>query len=153
VLKLKKLMKLLKIFKLLLVVPSFIGFVGVNAQSVEQNSKTNSTSAPTEARATNTVKGGHAAIAPKRKLAAPATSPAVTNSEESKTVLNENDPYMGRSQEILGRLTVKEIPSDFPKYSKGYGVKYYNDVMDNYYMTHPAIVQKWVTDKLNRKKN
>ncbi len=141
-------MKLLKIFKFFLVVPFFVGFVGVNAQTVEQNSKANSNSAPTEARA-NKAKMPPAAGS-RRKI-----SPSPTNTEknngEIKTVLNENDPYMGRSQEILERLTVKEIPADFPKYQSGYGVKYYNDLLDNYYLTHPAIVQKWVTDKMNYK--
>ena len=89
----------------------------------------------------------------KTMRAASKNNTAELNKEETKSVLNENDPYMGRQQEILGRLTVPEIPADFPKYKKGYGIKYYNDLMDGYYIMHPNVTQKWVTDKLNHGKH
>lgn len=62
--------------------------------------------------------------------------------------INEEDSYQGRQKEILNNLTVKEIPTDFPKYQKGKGVKWYNEQMDNYYRTHPAIVTELVRKKL-----
>ena len=37
----------------------------------------------------------------------------------SLPVLNTTDGYMGKKSEILKRLTVTEIPADFPKYKEG----------------------------------
>jgi hypothetical protein len=137
--KIKKLMRLLKSVKLLLVATFAFGFVKANAQINN------------EAKAA-TVANEHTK-APITKVSNASPLPQGHSVSNAKSVLNENDQYQGRSQEFLQRLTVKEIPADFPKYKPGYGTKYYNDLVDGYYVTHPAIVQKWVTDKLNRKKN
>jgi hypothetical protein len=64
------------------------------------------------------------------------------------TYINEDDEYQGRQKEILNNLIVDSIPSDFPKYIKGKGVKWYNEEMDYYYRTHPDIVSETVRKKL-----
>lgn len=62
--------------------------------------------------------------------------------------LDENDPYQGRTQEFLSLLTVKELPSDFPKYKKSYGVGGYNALLDDFLATHKNIVTESVKRKL-----
>jgi hypothetical protein len=62
--------------------------------------------------------------------------------------VNEDDIYQGRQKEILNNLTVRVIPDDFPKYQKGKGIKWYNEQMDNYYITHPMIITEMVRKKL-----
>ncbi len=64
------------------------------------------------------------------------------------TYINEEDIYQGRQEEILNNLIVDSIPSDFPKYIKGKGVKWYNEEMDYYYRTHPNIVSETVRKKI-----
>jgi Zn-dependent metalloprotease len=62
--------------------------------------------------------------------------------------LDENDPYQGRTQEFLSLLTVKELPSDFPKYKKNLGVGGYNALLDEFLATHKDIVIESVKRKL-----
>ncbi len=62
--------------------------------------------------------------------------------------LDENDTYMGRTSEFLGNLTVSELPSDFPKYDKSYGLKYYNNLVDNFYGSHKDILKDGVRKKI-----
>ena len=62
--------------------------------------------------------------------------------------LDENDPYQGRTQEFLSLLTVKELPSDFPKYNKNLGLGGYNALLDEFLATHKDIVIESVKRKL-----
>ncbi|MBS1637130.1 MAG: hypothetical protein JST26_14525 [Bacteroidetes bacterium] len=62
--------------------------------------------------------------------------------------LDENDPYQGRKEEFLSNLTVKELPADFPKYDKSYGVGGYNTLVDQFYMTHQDILVESVRRKM-----
>jgi hypothetical protein len=41
------------------------------------------------------------------------------NKKNELPVLNTTDGYMGKKLEILKRLSVSEIPADFPKYKEG----------------------------------
>ena len=92
--------------------------------------------------------------------------PAKTDDKESKTgtavvgkpkpnsglvavsTTNENDRYQGREKEILNNLIVDKIPTDFPMYLKGKGVKWYNEQIDDYYRMHPEILKENVRKKL-----
>jgi len=65
-----------------------------------------------------------------------------------KSPLDENDIYMGRKAEFLGNMTVSELPSDFPKYDKSYGLGYYNNLVDNYYGAHKDILKDYVRQKI-----
>lgn len=62
--------------------------------------------------------------------------------------LNEDDQYQGRRQEFLSQMTVHEIPSDFPKYNKSYGVEKYNGLVETYYSAHKGILIESVRTKL-----
>jgi len=64
--------------------------------------------------------------------------------------LDENDPYQGRKEEFLSQLIVKELPADFPKYDKSYGVKNYNHIIDDYLSKHLDIVQPYLKTKLSK---
>jgi hypothetical protein len=48
-----------------------------------------------------------------------ATLVEAKNKANSLPVLNTTDGYMGMKSEILKRLSVSEIPLDFPKYKEG----------------------------------
>ena len=123
----------MKLLKLLLIVVFFVDFASANAQTDEQKkAKARQQDAVANYKANKQVKPV--------KMQSSAGTPAA---------LDENDPYMGRSQEFLSRLTVTELPKDFPKYDKSYGISGYNDVVDNYYKSHGSIVKDWVKQKLN----
>jgi len=62
--------------------------------------------------------------------------------------LNEEDEYQGRKQEFLSQITVQEIPSDFPKYNKSYGVEKYNGLVEKFYGSHKDILIESVRRKL-----
>ncbi len=62
--------------------------------------------------------------------------------------LNEEDEYQGRKQEFLSQITVQELPSDFPKYNKSYGVEKYNDLVEKFYGSHKDILIESVRRKL-----
>jgi hypothetical protein len=64
--------------------------------------------------------------------------------------LDENDPYQGRREEFLSQITLKELPSDFPKYEKWMGVRHYNNIITEYYKKHLDIVTPKVKEKLTR---
>ncbi len=58
--------------------------------------------------------------------------------------INENDPYMGRTEEFLFVMTVDKLPADFPKYDKSMGLRLYNNLIDNYYEQHLDLLKdKW----------
>ncbi|MBS1647106.1 MAG: hypothetical protein JST67_07190 [Bacteroidetes bacterium] len=58
--------------------------------------------------------------------------------------VNEEDPYMGRSQEFLNIMVLDKLPEDFPKYDKSYGLRYYNELIDVYFRMHPDVLkEKW----------
>jgi len=62
--------------------------------------------------------------------------------------LDENDVYQGRAEEFLTLFTVKQLPSDFPKYEKWMGVRHYNEVITDYCRKHLDIVTPIVKQKL-----
>jgi hypothetical protein len=66
----------------------------------------------------------------------------------SKSLIDEEDIYMGRKSEFLGNMTVSDLPSDFPKYDKSYGLRYYNNLVDNFYNSHRSILKDYVRKKL-----
>ena len=72
---------------------------------------------------------------------------ATSNQPVNKNI-NEDDVYMGRKAEFLNNLTVSELPADFPKYNKSYGLKYYNNLVDNYYGAHKDILKPRVKEKI-----
>ena len=127
----------MKLLKLLLVVSFFVGFVNAHAQTNDKK-KSNEEKAKME-RAAAQYKANH----PKEPLRTQKQKVDVI------TGIDTNDPYMGRTNEFLDRLTVSELPKDFPKYKAEYGIAGYNDVVDNYYRTHGSIVKEWVKKKLN----
>ena len=68
----------------------------------------------------------------------------------SKSPVDEDDIYMGRKAEFLSNLTVSELPVDFPKYDKSYGLRYYNNLVDNFYFTHKNILKDGPKQKLEK---
>ncbi len=77
------------------------------------------------------------------------------NSKESPTngkiqyaaPINEDDVYMGRTNEFKAKFKTGTIPADFPKYDKTYGLRYYNELIDNYCSEHLTLL----TDRLRQK--
>lgn len=67
---------------------------------------------------------------------------------ESVFQLDENDAYQGRKEEFLAQITLKELPSDFPKYEKWMGVRHYNQIIDEYYKKHLDILIPSLRQKL-----
>lgn len=65
---------------------------------------------------------------------------------------DEKDMYMGRKNEFLNSMIVKELPADFPKYQKEWSVKDYNLVVDAYYMSHLDILKEKPKEKILRLK-
>jgi hypothetical protein len=59
-----------------------------------------------------------------------------------------NDKYMGRKEEFLNSMIVKELPADFPVYDKTWGVKEYNAVVDAYFMQHLDLLKERVKQKI-----
>jgi hypothetical protein len=64
--------------------------------------------------------------------------------------IDENDPYQGRKEEFLSQITLKELPTDFPKYEKWMGIRHYNEVISEYYQKHLDIVTPSVRHKLTQ---
>ena len=71
-----------------------------------------------------------------------------TATNTSNLQIDENDEYQGRTQEFLSLLIVKELPADFPKYNKSYGIRGYNELLDNFLATHKDIITESVRKKL-----
>ena len=67
--------------------------------------------------------------------------------------INENDPYMGRTEEFLFVMKVDKLPADFPKYDKSYGLRYYNNLIDNFYMQHLDLLKDKYRQKILQSKN
>jgi hypothetical protein len=130
------------IMKLLRTLPVFLFFIGVLGMKGQNKTPTDGARAnPSPALKAEAEKNKTQVLSRRTK-----TNPEAT---ASKSPIDANDEYMGRRQEFLGNLTVKEIPGDFPKYKTEYSLSYYNQLVDNYYLTHKDVVQPWVTKKLN----
>jgi hypothetical protein len=71
-----------------------------------------------------------------------------TATNTSNLQIDENDEYQGRTQEFLSLLIVKELPADFPKYNKSYGIRGYNELLDNFLANHKDIITEIVRKKL-----
>ena len=130
-----KLLKIVYFFGLL----GCVSILSAQNQAVPQNGKTGTVKSVPQTKQSKVLAGTNP------------NATSINTNKDFKSDVNENDPYMGRTQEFLDRLTVNQLPSDFPKYEKSYGVSGYNDVVDNYYRSHPAIVKEWVKAKLNIK--
>lgn len=63
--------------------------------------------------------------------------------------VTEDDDYQGRTQEFLSVMVVNKLPLDFPKYEKGTGVRYYNNVIDNYFRQHLDLLKEQSKQKLS----
>ena len=89
-----------------------------------------------------------------KAVAKPVGNTNSTKAERVETVgsfqLNENDMYQGRKDEFLAQITLKALPSDFPKYEKWMGVKGYNQIIDEYYKKHLDILIPSLKQKLSR---
>jgi hypothetical protein len=85
-----------------------------------------------------------------RRIETKKTGLATINKPIVKSPIDENDTYMGRKAEFLGNLTVSELPSDFPVYDKSYGLRYYNNLVDNFYGSHKDILQEKVKVKIDQ---
>ncbi|MES2515246.1 MAG: hypothetical protein V4580_13930 [Bacteroidota bacterium] len=64
--------------------------------------------------------------------------------------IDENDTYQGRKEEFLSQITLKELPTDFPKYEKWMGIRHYNEIISEYYQKHLDIVTPSVKQKLTQ---
>ena len=121
----------------------FVGFANAKAQTSEQ-------------RATNTN--------PKVKEAAMKARAGTTSQQHSVKItgkegqnpdyaglqgVTEDDPYQGRTQEFLNLMVVIKLPTDFPTYEKGTGIKYYNQVVDNYFRQHLDLLKEQPKQKLS----
>lgn len=71
-----------------------------------------------------------------------------TVSKQATVQLDENDQYQGREEEFKRLFISETIPSDFPKYSKSYGIKGYNQMIDYYCMQHLNLLKEPVRKKL-----
>ena len=67
--------------------------------------------------------------------------------------INENDTYMGRTEEFLHVMVVDKLPSDFPKYEKSMGLRYYNNLVNNYFEEHVDLLQEKYRQKILQSKN
>lgn len=77
-----------------------------------------------------------------------ASSSQSRTAEPAPLPYNVDDRYMGRKEEFLGNLTVKELPADFPVYEKQWSLKEYNQVVTAFYYNHMDIVKENVKTKL-----
>lgn len=142
----------MKLTRLLFLAGMFIGCINVNAQTEEQKKQT----APQQTAPQQTVNPKLKEKALKAKANRPkARSAQSTQGVENKgninsTGLNEDDPYQGRTVEFLSLMVVDKIPADFPKYQKGTGVKYYNDIVENYFRQHLDLLKDKPKQKLSR---
>jgi hypothetical protein len=80
---------------------------------------------------------------PSQKEKKPYTTPPV----------NENDIYMGRTEEFLHVMVVNKLPADFPQYEKSMGLRYYNNLVDNYFEQHLELLQERYKQKILQGKN
>lgn len=71
-----------------------------------------------------------------------------TVSKPATVQIDENDQYQGRQEEFKRLFISETIPSDFPKYSKSYGIKGYNQMIDYYCMQHLNLLKEPVRKKL-----
>ncbi|HXD92805.1 MAG TPA: hypothetical protein VNX01_06290 [Bacteroidia bacterium] len=66
--------------------------------------------------------------------------------------INENDSYMGRTEEFLHVMVIDKLPTDFPKYEKNMGLRYYNNLVDNYFEQHLDLLQERYKQKILQSK-
>jgi hypothetical protein len=75
-----------------------------------------------------------------------ATSPKVRYAAP----INEEDIYMGRTNEFKAKFKTSTLPADFPKYDKSYGLRYYNELVDNYCAEHLNLLNDRMRQKLEQ---
>ena len=134
----------MKLLRLILLGFFITGFVSANAQeqmSNEAKAKLRQDIIKAQANKNRTTK-------PINSVSSVNNGSYVTNGSVNN--INEDDIYMGRKAEFLNNLTVTELPSDFPKYDKSYGLKYYNNLVDNYYGAHKDILKPGVKAKIEK---
>ena len=125
----------MKLLKIVLFFCMCFGFLKINAQnqSTKDNSGVKNSSTETTTEKTNWPA---------------AEKPYVTPQ------INENDQYMGRAEQFLHVMVVDKLPSDFPKYEKAMGLRYYNNLVDNYFLQHVDLLKdKWKQKVLRSSNN
>src|ERR1035437_458333 len=134
----------MKAIKLVFVSISLIGFIAMQAQETPiSNNNEHLKQDADKARVQRMQRD-------KAKLAATNNKVVAVNKPAYKNPIDENDVYMGRKDEFLGNLTVNELPADFPKYEKSYGLRYYNNIVDNFYASHKDILKEKVRQKIEQ---
>ncbi len=120
--------------KVLSLVAIFIGCVNANAQTTEQKKQ------PSQQQTVNPKLKERAMKAKAIRTHAHA---AKAENKVGRTAVcriargyRKSTPYQGRTAEFLSMMVVDKLPADFPKYEKGTGIKYYNDVVENYCRKH-----------------
>ena len=134
----------MKAIKLVFVSISLIGFIAMQAQETPiSNNNEHLKQDADKARVQRMQRD-------KAKLASSNNKVVAVNKPAYKNPIDENDVYMGRKDEFLGNLTVNELPADFPKYEKSYGLRYYNNIVDNFYASHKDILKAHVRQKIEQ---
>lgn len=76
------------------------------------------------------------------------SKPAGSTDANLAVQLDENDPYQGRKKEFENMFSAKQLPADFPLYHKSYGIRGYNQVIDNYCAGHLNILTQQLREKI-----
>ena len=74
------------------------------------------------------------------------------NQVSSKPAIHNEDGYMGRKEAFLKKLTVKELPADFPKYQDGTPAEEYKLMVRNWMKNHKDLVRPEIKQKLAAKR-
>ncbi|PCI96747.1 MAG: hypothetical protein COB15_09165 [Flavobacteriales bacterium] len=64
------------------------------------------------------------------------------NKKNAQPVLNTTDGYMGKKEEILKRLTVTDVPADFPKYKEGTPAGEYKKQMKTWGEANQSLIKE-----------
>ncbi|MHB8261954.1 MAG: hypothetical protein ACYDCN_15130 [Bacteroidia bacterium] len=132
----------MKTIKLSLVACFLIGMIGLKAQQTPASKSPESLKEEADKARVQRMQHDKAKLATANNKVAATTKPAY------KSSIDENDIYMGRKNEFLSNLTVNELPADFPKYEKSYGLRYYNNLVDNFYTTHKLLLKDGPRQKI-----
>jgi hypothetical protein len=71
------------------------------------------------------------------------TAQAISNASSNYiNPVDENDQYMGKENEFLNMITLSSLPSDFPKYQKGWTFTEYDNQTEKYFKEHISILKE-----------
>jgi len=104
----------------------------------------NSYSQTTSAPAANNPALKEAALKANKKAQERQTAQATSNINSNSYIspVNENDQYMGKESEFLNMITLSALPSDFPKYQKGWTFVEYDSQTEKYFKEHNNILKE-----------